>query len=90
MLIKKKIILCFGSSCFARGNKDIVSRIKRFITRNQLEDKVEFKGDHCFSNCSDGPNLMIDNKLFPNISGQNVELILEENLSELLQDRHIN
>lgn len=84
MLIKKKITLCLGSSCFARGNKDIIAIIKRFISRHQLEDKVEFKGDHCFSNCSEGPNLLIGTKLFSNISDQSIELILEENLRELL------
>jgi NADH:ubiquinone oxidoreductase subunit E len=84
MLIKKKIILCLGSSCFARGNKDLVPYIKNFITRHQLEDKVEFKGDHCFSNCSEGPNLMIGSKLFSNVSDQSIELILEEGLSDFL------
>ena len=84
MLIKKKVILCLGSSCFARGNRDIVPYIKKFIKKYQLEDKVEFKGDHCFSNCSEGPNLMIGSKIFENISDQNIEFILEEGLSDLL------
>lgn len=81
---RKKIILCLGSSCFARGNQDLVSRVRKFITRNRLEEKVEFKGDHCFSNCSEGPNLIIGNNLFSRISDQNIESVLEEGLKEFL------
>jgi NADH:ubiquinone oxidoreductase subunit E len=84
MLGRKKIILCLGSSCFARGNDDIIPHIKRFISRHELDDKVEFRGDHCFSNCSEGPNLMIGSKMFSQISVQNIDSILEEGLQELL------
>ena len=83
MFIKKKVVLCLGSSCFARGNQNLVSSIKRFIIRHQLEDKVEFKGDHCFSNCSEGPNLMIGTLMFSKVSDENIDSLLEEHLIDL-------
>lgn len=85
MLIKTKIVLCLGSSCFARGNQDLIPIIKKFVIKHQLDDKVEFRGDHCFSNCAEGPNMMIGTRMFSNISAQNIESILEEELNDIIK-----
>lgn len=77
------MILCLGSSCFARGNQDLIPVIRKYIRRKQLEDKVEFRGDHCLNSCSDGPNLMIGNRLFQQVSIDNIEQYLAEGLDDL-------
>ncbi len=84
MLHKVKILLCLGSSCFARGNHDLIAAIRSYITRNQLEEKVEFRGDHCFGNCSDGPNVQIDSRLYQQVNRENIGQILDEALYGLL------
>ena len=83
MLRKRQMILCLGSSCFARGNKELVPLIRKYIERKNLVDKVEFKGDHCFNNCSQGPNLMIGTRLFEQVTVDNIEGILNEGLGDL-------
>lgn len=84
MLNKTVIKLCHGSSCFARGNKSLVRAVQLFIQAHQLEDKVSFSGDHCFDNCSDGPNMRVNGKLVQNISPDNIKEILEKELSDIL------
>lgn len=84
MLRKRKIILCVGSSCFARGNNEIISLIKKYIVRKNLEDKVLFIGDHCMDNCSNGPNMYIGERLFEKISKDKLEFILDDGLKDLL------
>jgi NADH:ubiquinone oxidoreductase subunit E len=74
------LILCFGSSCFARGNKKMLSRIQFFLEKHQLADKVEFKGHHCLNECSKGPNIMIGDQIIGGISEDNIEEILEREL----------
>lgn len=83
MLRKRQVILCLGSSCFARGNKDLVSMIRKYIERKRLEDKVEYRGDHCFDNCINGPNMMIGTRLFQKVTTENIEQYLKEGLSDL-------
>ncbi|MBN2523194.1 MAG: (2Fe-2S) ferredoxin domain-containing protein [Bacteroidales bacterium] len=83
MFKKRKITLCLGSSCFARGNQEIIPLIKKYISRKCLEDKVLFIGDHCMSNCSQGPNLCIGDKLFEKIDKDSIEKILDEGLKDL-------
>ncbi len=84
MLNKRVIKLCHGSSCFSRGNKNLVSVVQHFIRANNLEDKVAFSGDHCFEVCSNGPNIKIDGKLFQHINEENIEEILKNELSDIL------
>ncbi|MBN1596873.1 MAG: (2Fe-2S) ferredoxin domain-containing protein [Bacteroidales bacterium] len=85
MLRKVKITICLGSSCFARGNQQMIARIQKYIKVRQLEDKVEFKGDHCSGNCSEGPNLFIGTRLFQKISSENIEKILDTGLAEYIK-----
>ena len=84
MLKKRPITLCLGSSCFARGNQELISLVRRYIVRNHLEDKVEFKGDHCFNSCSEGPNIMIGARLFQHVDKNNIESFLAAGLEDPL------
>jgi NADH:ubiquinone oxidoreductase subunit E len=84
MLKKTQIVLCLGSSCFARGNQEIIRLVKKYIDKKNIGDKVEFKGDHCFSQCSKGPNMLIGEKIYQEITELNIAGILDEALSEII------
>jgi len=75
--MKKEIVICLGSSCFSRGNKQTVQLIKDYIKSHQLEDKVYFHGNHCFGNCENGPIITVDGKEYQNVSPENVIYLLE-------------
>jgi NADH:ubiquinone oxidoreductase subunit E len=72
--------ICLGSSCFSRGNKEVVFFIKDWLRKNHLEDKVVFKGARCLGHCSNGPNLVIDGKVIEGVGLSQVERILEEEI----------
>jgi len=80
MIYDNVITICLGSSCFARGNKEIIQIVKSFIKMNKMEDKIEFKGAHCFGECNKGPSIKINQKTFHSVSENNIFEILEENL----------
>jgi len=75
-----ELVICLGSSCFARGNKIIVHEIKKFLEENNLMHKVIFRGKHCFGKCEDGPALMIGEKKFEQITPGSIRQILENEL----------
>ena len=75
--------ICLGSSCFPRGNKDVVMLIKEYLKKHHLEDKVIFKGSRCMGNCSKGPNIMIDGRLTEGVTLALTEGILEKELVKL-------
>ena len=75
--------ICLGSSCFSRGNKDVVMFIREYLKKHNIEDKVIFKGSRCMDNCSNGPNLMINGKIIEGITLTGVEVILDKELAKL-------
>lgn len=84
MYPKREVIICLGSSCFARGNKELLKYIQKYIRHKRLEEKVHFKAGHCFEKCSEGPNMIIGDKVYNNVSGKNIEELLSEGLKDLM------
>lgn len=60
---KIKFNICLGSSCFARGNKELVKELNDFFKQHQLMEQIDFKGTRCFGECKDGPFCKIDDTL---------------------------
>jgi NADH:ubiquinone oxidoreductase subunit E len=70
--------ICLGSSCFSRGNKDLVNFLKEYLKKHHIEDRVIFRGARCMGNCSNGPNMVINGKMLEGVTIQMVESILEK------------
>ena len=75
--------ICLGSSCFSRGNKDVVLFIKDYLRKNHLEDKFIFKGARCMGHCSNGPNLKINEEIIEGVNLSVIESILEREIARL-------
>ena len=78
-----EIVICLGSSCFARGNKKTLNIIQQYLKDHQLEDQVNFKGNHCFGNCHNGPVLKINGRIYERINEMDMMGILEKELGNL-------
>ena len=75
--------ICLGSSCFSRGNRDVVSYIRDYLKKNHLDDRIIFKGARCMSLCSNGPNLRINEKVIEGVTLSGIEGILEKELGDI-------
>ena len=85
--LKKRVLgqsynieICLGSSCFSRGNREVVQIIRDFLRKNHLDDKVVLRGARCMNRCSEGPFIIINGKTFTSIGAQDIEKILEKEL----------
>jgi NADH:ubiquinone oxidoreductase subunit E len=76
--------ICLGSSCFSRGNKDVVMFIREYLRKNHLDDKVIFKGARCMDRCSNGPNLIINGVTVEGVTLSKIEGILEKELAGMV------
>jgi NADH:ubiquinone oxidoreductase subunit E len=76
--------ICLGSSCFSRGNKDVVMFIREYLKKNHLDDRVIFKGSRCMGHCSNGPNLSINGEIIEKVTVSKIEAILEKEFAGLL------
>jgi len=84
MAVRIEMQICLGSSCFSRGNKDVVNFIREYLRKNHLDDRVIFKGARCMGLCSNGPNLNINGVTIEGVTISKIEGILEKELSGLL------
>lgn len=85
MVQRIEMQICLGSSCFSRGNKDVVMFIKDYLKRNHLNDRVIFKGARCMSRCSNGPNLNINGLIIEDVTIAKIEGILEKEFAGLIK-----
>jgi NADH:ubiquinone oxidoreductase subunit E len=76
--------ICLGSSCFSRGNKDVVIFIKEYLRKNHLDDRVIFKGARCMGRCSNGPNLLINGITIEGVTISKIESILEKEFTRFI------
>lgn len=66
----KTISVCMGSSCFTRGNNKVIEVIKKYISDTEVN--LSLKGNLCNEYCPKGPVIKIDDKVFYEVSPENV------------------
>lgn len=79
--MKKEIVICLGSSCFSRGNKKLVQLIKQYLDEHLLNERVRFRGAHCFNMCDKGPSMKIDGREYNQLDEESVLKVLDEAFS---------
>ncbi len=80
---KIEMQICMGSSCFSRGNRDVVNYIRDYLKKNHLEDKIVFKGARCMNLCSNGPNLRINDRIIEGVTLAKIDDILEKEIGNI-------
>ncbi len=76
--MKSKIKICMGSSCFARGNVENLEFIEKFIKENNLEADIELVGARCEGKCASGPNVIINDVEYNQITREKLADVLKE------------
>jgi NADH:ubiquinone oxidoreductase subunit E len=76
---KVKMIICIGSSCFARGNAENVKIVEDFMTLHGLSDEldIELSGGLCTNNCPDGPVVIVNDKIYKHVNRDVMQEIME-------------
>lgn len=77
---KTCITLCLGSSCFTRGNAELLPVLQDQLAQRGLADRVHLKGSRCEGQCMHGPNLRIGEVLVHEVKAADLETLLERHL----------
>jgi len=77
----RHIRICLGSSCYSRGNNVHLEAIRKYLTDHRLEAEISFSGHLCEEQCSHGPILRIDDKIYKEVDLSGLYRILEEEFS---------
>ncbi len=72
-----RIVICMGSSCYARGNRVSLEIIKAWLAERKIDAEISFKGQLCSGLCSKGPVLIINDHAYQDVNPANVINILK-------------
>ena len=75
---KRRISICLGSSCFARGNNANIAVVKQFLADRGLEAEVTFTGQLCENMCNRGPIICFYDQVYEEVNLSLLHKILEE------------
>ena len=77
---KIKMVICIGSSCFARGNAENVHITEEFLAKRGLSDEVDIdlSGGLCTGNCADGPIVIVNDKVYRHVERGVMQDILNQ------------
>jgi NADH:ubiquinone oxidoreductase subunit E len=81
-----EIVVCLGSSCFARGNSENLALINSYVESNELTASVRLTGRLCQDECKLGPNLMIGGVLHNNVTTARLRELLQRPDSPLRRE----
>lgn len=54
-----EIVVCLGSSCFARGNAQNLAAIEAYLQNHGMAATVNVIGSLCRDECKQGPNVTV-------------------------------
>ncbi|MBK7214794.1 MAG: (2Fe-2S) ferredoxin domain-containing protein [Bacteroidales bacterium] len=86
--LKKEIVICLGSSCFARGNKHLVKLVTDYLRDRNLLNEVKFHGERCFGHCAKGPVLKIDEMINEKVDEEKLLSLLDNFFSSIIEQAH--
>ena len=77
---KPNIVICMGSSCFARGNEKTVEACESFLAERGLKDEVDvyLGASLCTGHCAEGPVVVVDGKVYTHVDPLVMRDILEK------------
>ncbi len=71
-----EVVVCLGSSCFARGNAQNLAAVEEFLLQHGMQNSVRVTGCLCQDECKHGPNL--------NVAGEHLHAMNPARLREIL------
>ncbi len=63
-----EIVICLGSSCFARGNAENLAIMQEYVAKHGLKASIQLSGRLCQDQCKEGPNLTIGGQIHHGVS----------------------
>ncbi len=78
--MKTHVVICMGSSCFARGNNANLPAVQKWLEANPAGAEIECKGCRCGGLCGLGPNIWIDGRLYSAVTPEEIPALFARHL----------
>jgi NADH:ubiquinone oxidoreductase subunit E len=81
-----EIVVCLGSSCFARGNSENLAIMNQYVKTHGLNASIKLTGKLCQDQCKQGPNLSIGGEFYHGVTAAKLRVLLQQLDSPLEED----
>lgn len=73
-----EIVICLGSSCFARGNSQNLAAIEEFVDSHGLKASIRISGKLCQDECTQGPNVTVAGETHHEVTPAKLRQLLQQ------------
>lgn len=73
-----EIVVCLGSSCFARGNSENLAVINEYMKTHELSASIQLTGKLCQDLCKQGPNVSIAGECYHGVTAAKLRELLDQ------------
>ncbi len=73
-----EIVICLGSSCFARGNSENLATLNQFAASRGGNVSLRMTGRLCQDECKEGPNVMVGGEIYHNVTPARLHELLQQ------------
>lgn len=73
-----EIVVCLGSSCFARGNSAHLAAVTEYVQSHGLSASIRLCGRLCQDQCKEGPNLAIGGQIYHDVTASRMRELLQQ------------
>lgn len=80
------VVICLGSSCFARGNADNLRELKTYLEHSNVAANFRTRGRLCVKKCTSGPTIAINGIEYGHVQPGTAVSLLERALQERNKD----
>ncbi len=74
----REVVVCLGSSCFARGNAQNLAAIEAYLQNRGLDKSVRVTGCLCQDECKRGPNVTVCGERLHEVTAAKLREILPQ------------
>lgn len=85
-----EIVVCLGSSCFARGNSENLALINSYVQNHGLSASVRMTGQLCRDECLQGPNVSIGGKIHHSVTTAQLRELLRQLGGQTIEEHAAN
>ncbi len=72
-----EIVICLGSSCFARGNSENLEILNKYVQSHGFNARLRLTGHLCQDKCKSGPNVKIAGEVHHNVTTEKLRRLLQ-------------
>jgi NADH:ubiquinone oxidoreductase subunit E len=73
-----EVVICLGSSCFARGNSQNLAILEEFLQNHKVNAVIRLSGKLCQDDCKLGPNLTVAGETHHEVTPAKLRQILQQ------------